>query len=479
MPKLTAGLILFGLTAVFAQETQSYRELFNVNSEAEVILNTSHADIEFATWDKNEVLIEVVITLEGATPQEAKAYFEHPAVEIMGNSSRVEVSTRPENTWGRRGGNALDFEFEMPAIPEVGQILEKLHIPEIPELPEVVNISPIPPMPPMAIKDFDYKAYEQQGEAYLKRWKKDFDKKFKYEYQAQLEEWSERTQERAEKFKTRQKELEKRHQERAAQQEANREQAKKTRLEAQARIMEVRDQLREDLIRSRESLLAAPEMGPPHPKAFFLRGTQGNLNFNIQKIIKITLPKQAKLQLNVRHGAVKLAASARDLKANLAYASLHASDIEGSQTQVAVKFAPVSVKNWNSGRLSTEFSEAVVLDQVRELDLLATSSIVTIDKLLEKASIENNLGELRIESVAPNFKELQLKMRNAALDLNLPEVPFNIQVQQENSTFQIPEGIIWKTKPDAVGIQTGYFRKNNPNRTISLGAIFSTANVHL
>ena len=70
-------------------------------------------------------------------------------------------------------------------------------------------------------------------------------------------------------------------------------------------------------------------------------------------------------------------------------------------------------------------------------------------------------------------------MRNAALDLNLPEVPFNIQVQQENSTVQIPEGIIWKTKPDAVGIQTGYFRKNNPNRTISLDAIFSTVNVHL
>ena len=478
MPKIFTSLALFGLTVMSAQESQSYRELFNVNPEAEVILNTAHADIEFATWDKNEVLVEAIVTLEGATPEEAKAYFERPGVEILGNSSRVEVSTRPENNWGMGKGLFPDFEFEMPAIPEVGQILEKLHIPETPDFPELKNLPPVPPMPPMAIEDFDYKAFEQEGEAYLKRWKKQFDKKFKHEYQSRLEEWSRRTQERAETLKNRQRAMEQRVLERTAQREAYLEQAEKVQLEAQTRRREERDRLREDLVRSNEAINRARRVGPPAPKTFFLRGSEGNRNFNIQKTIKITLPKEAKLQLNVRHGAVKLASSAHNLKANLSYASLLAAAIEGSQTQVAVKFAPVSVKRWNSGRLSTEFSEGVVLDQVRDLDLMANSSEVTIGNLLNSATIENNLGQLHIKSVAPDFKRIQVKTQNGELDLKLPEYPFNIQMQQENSTVQIPDVLIWSDKPNAAGYNSGYFRKNNPNSVISLGAQFSTLSLH-
>lgn len=478
MPKLVTSLALFGLIVINAQESQTYRELFNVNPEAEVILNTAHADIEFATWDKNEVLVEAVVTLEGATPEEAKTYFERPGVEILGNSSRVEVSTRPENNWGMGNGHFPDFEFEIPAIPEVGQILKKLRIPETHDFPELNNLSPVPPMPPMAIEEFDYKAFEQEGEAYFKRWKKQFDKKFKHEYQSRLEEWSRRTQERAETFKNRQREMEQPLLERTARREAYLEQAEKAQVEAQTRRREELDRLREDLVRSQEAFNMDRRMGTQAPKTFFFRGREGNRNFNIQKIIKITLPKEAKLQLNVRHGAVKLASSAHNLKANLSYASLLAAAIEGPQTQVAVKFAPVSVKRWNSGKLNTEFSEDVVLDQVRDLDLMANSSEVTIGNLLHSVSIENNLGQLRIKSVAPDFKRIQVQTRNGELDLKLPESPFNIQMQQENSTVHVPDNLIWSTKSNTAGFNSGYFRKNNPNSVISLEAQFSTLSLH-
>ena len=50
---LAHGLYLHG------QDTQSktYKETFNINSDAVLDIDTSHADIEFETWSKNQIEI--------------------------------------------------------------------------------------------------------------------------------------------------------------------------------------------------------------------------------------------------------------------------------------------------------------------------------------------------------------------------------------------------------------------------------------
>ena len=90
---------LLGPTLAVGQQSKTYKETFQVNADVEVALNTSYADIEFSTWDKNEVQVEAVVTLEGATKEEAEAYFRDGGMKILGNSSRVEVGTQNGNSW--------------------------------------------------------------------------------------------------------------------------------------------------------------------------------------------------------------------------------------------------------------------------------------------------------------------------------------------------------------------------------------------
>lgn len=467
---------LVGPALGMAQQSKTYKETFQVNPDVEVALNTSYADIEFSTWNKNEVQVEAVVTLEGASAEEAEAYFRDGGVKILGNSSRVEIGTQTDNSWAFRIDGERDFDFVMPAMPEVGLLLDDLQLPEIPEL---MVLPEMPPMPPMHFEHFDYEAYEKEGEAYLKRWKKEFDKQFNAEYKAEMEAWSQRAKERAEEWEKRweeqQGEREKQMEERAKQME---ERAKQ--MEERTKQLEEREQQRAEAMRQRDEARAqmaeAREQARQHgeaPKVFFMRGERGDRNFTIKKTIKIRMPKNARLQLNVRHGEVKLAENARNMQATLSYARLLASTIDGEHTRVNARYSPIAVKAWNSGRLSADFSDQVVLDEVRRLDLTATSSEVTIDRLLREASIQNNLGALRIHQVAPDFKDMNISVQNGDLQCKLPEGAYLITVKSASSEVNYPSFIVWEPATKASGTRKGYRQSKDAGRSIVINASYS------
>ena len=81
------------------KETKTYNETFRVSKDAVLNIDTSHADIEFETWGKNEVVVEAVISIEGASAEEAQRYFEKESFEILGNSNKVEIKTKGVSTW--------------------------------------------------------------------------------------------------------------------------------------------------------------------------------------------------------------------------------------------------------------------------------------------------------------------------------------------------------------------------------------------
>ena len=49
---------LFAMAGYGQTQSKNYKESFSVGDEAVVDINTSHADIEFETWNKNQVIIE-------------------------------------------------------------------------------------------------------------------------------------------------------------------------------------------------------------------------------------------------------------------------------------------------------------------------------------------------------------------------------------------------------------------------------------
>lgn len=459
---------LFGSVAAFGQQSKTYKETFKVDPEVSVALNTSHADIEFETWNRNEVVVEAVITLEGASEEEAAAYFESGGLKIMGSSSLVEIKTGAEPAWGLRF-NAQDmegFEFAIPEIhiPEFDFTMENIVIPEvvIPEMP------PVPPVP-----DFDHEAYEKEGEAYMKRWQEAFKEKFTPEFQQRMEEWSERIEVRTEELQKRMEERQAELEERAAARE-----------EERAARMEERERVREQAMKAREDAAKVRQMAreverkaradADRSRVFFMRGAEGDRNFSIKKTIRIKMPKNAKLKLNVRHGEVKLAENAHNMQATLSYARLLASTIDGDQTNVSVRYSPVAVKAWNGGRLSADFSTDVRLEVVGKLDLAATSSDVTIAKLLRQAHIRNNLGGLQIQNVAQDFSTMEISVQNGKVECQLPETPYVIRVANHASNVAYPKGVVWEGGRAAVtGNRQGYCQQADAGRSVVINASYS------
>ncbi|MEP4947491.1 MAG: hypothetical protein ABJU26_08100, partial [Flavobacteriaceae bacterium] len=82
-----------GISCCGQEKSKTYKETFNVGNDAVLNINTSHADIEFETWNKDQVEITAIVELEGATDEDAKSYFKGDVIKIIGNSKEIEVST--------------------------------------------------------------------------------------------------------------------------------------------------------------------------------------------------------------------------------------------------------------------------------------------------------------------------------------------------------------------------------------------------
>ncbi|MGB2758949.1 MAG: hypothetical protein WBC58_03250, partial [Maribacter stanieri] len=180
--QLIIALGLLSSTGLIAQaESKTFQERFIVAEDAVVNINTSYADIEFETWDKDEVAITATITLEGATKEEAEDYFKNSPIEILGNSKEVKVSSKSKNNdfFANFDSNS-DFDFNNMRI-------------EVPEIASFVvavpQIAPFPEMPPLPQTDafiFNYEEYQEDGDKYMKKWQKNFEKSFDKKHQKRL-----------------------------------------------------------------------------------------------------------------------------------------------------------------------------------------------------------------------------------------------------------------------------------------------------
>ncbi|MEN1784709.1 MAG: hypothetical protein AAGF77_06160, partial [Bacteroidota bacterium] len=87
------SIALFIAGLVNAQREKTITERFFVNEETVLHLNTVQTDITFKTWDKDEVEIVATAEIEGASEEEAEAYFESSPFRITGNREKITVSS--------------------------------------------------------------------------------------------------------------------------------------------------------------------------------------------------------------------------------------------------------------------------------------------------------------------------------------------------------------------------------------------------
>ncbi len=474
-------------TVVYGQkETKTYKEVFNTTPETVLDINTSNTDIAFETWSQDQIEIVATVTLEGATKEEAAAYFEREAFDIQGNSKKVRVSTKNANTFFFDNQVSMfdDFHFEheplFPSRLDMDSLF--LALPSIDSQNVFFDLSmmeEMPPLPPMPKQNFDYQKFKDEGETYLKEWQEEFSKGFNKEYEKKLEEWSKRMAKRGEAMEKRQKLREEQREERLKKLEKRRAEQNERRLEAREKMAEAReraqDQRREAHARNNSrSFWISNGDHDNEANIFYFRNGETHKNYKVKKTLKVKMPKGLKIDMDVRHGEVTLAENTKNINANLSYSNLRAYTIDGKETTIVASYSPVAVQKWNYGQLQADYSDQVDLEVVKNLRLIATSSDVTIDRMEDKLYVKSKYGPLKINSIGKNFSEVDVSLQNSELACKTPNTPFAIYVNTTASKFACPAELhLVRTKNHNTIVQKGYHIAKNKGGSIVINSKYS------
>lgn len=484
---VTMILLCFFVQLSYGQkESKTYKETFNVGSNAVLDIATTYADIEFETWDKNQVVVEAIIEIEGMSKKEAEAYFKRNKIDITGNSEKINIRTGKQGNsfvyniedWNDRFN--FNYNIVIPELPDLDESVYKIY--EFPELKLDYDWDKLSDL------NFDYKAYDKEGEKYMKEWKKENGKALKELRKVIRDEVKEKREKTKEEWdehiiqykKLRAKRKERNEKKRKAYLERKEAllKRKKERLKLREAYRISIDSLKFDMDsltnNINELLLHVDTLLINSPNTFYFPSRIKDKKYKIKKTIKIKMPKSATLKMNVRHGEVKLAENTKNIKANLAYASLFGYAIDGDNTEIRASYSPISVEKWNYGQLTATYSEHIELKEVQNLILSATSSDVTIDRMLKSAFIQNDFGPLRINYIAKSFRDMDINIENGEFHCKLPATPFTILVNGTSSKLNAPTNLILKnTEGNKHTLHKGYYKNKDNDKSITINSKYS------
>jgi hypothetical protein len=381
--RLTMTLLCLLMLGVNAQQkVGKTKQSIEVNKDVTIDLNTNYVEIEVDTWNKNTVEIEAYLESSELSEQELKEAAANWKLDIDGSMDNVSIGSSGGRAVVIRGYNENDYSVylkeleqqlaDMPPVPELPQMPSLPEMPEFPELPDL----------PEGVKriEFDYEAYKRDGEKYLEKWSKEYEEKYGKEFEREMETWARKfgesdyqrkmevwANEYAKKFEGQWgKDMEKWGEEfgkkfgeewardmekwgeafgrdfekqmenwgerfgRQMEREAREIERMAARAEREA-AMSSRTKSREEAERARQEAAKA--------RAYTVRGYRApKSDSKVKKVIKIKIPKKARLKVNVRHGELTFASVIYDLKASVAYAPFTATEIDGGSTSINVSY---------------------------------------------------------------------------------------------------------------------------------------------
>ena len=193
-----------------------------------------------------------------------------------------------------------------------------------------------------------------------------------------------------------------------------------------------------------------------------------NRTGKVKKTIKIKMPKDAKLKLNVRHGELKFSSVINNLRGDVSYATLVADHIGGSKTSINVSYSPVLINFWDLGELKLNFVDKAQIKTVNRLVLSSNSSNIGIDTITGNAVIDGSFGDLSISNIADTFSNLNIILENSDALIKLPKIDYNLQYKGNRSRLTHP-----KKKPTETVTTFSTGNLSSP-KTIVVNAKYST-----
>ena len=191
-----------------------------------------------------------------------------------------------------------------------------------------------------------------------------------------------------------------------------------------------------------------------------------------RKII-VHMPKAAKLDLNVRHGNIKIAA-ATNAKVNLSHGDFMAQSISGDKTLINVAYSPVDVTKWDYGTLQASYLKNCVIDQAKSITVNSRASSIVINELEDAAVITGSFSELSIPKLGKNFTTLNINVENSDVVLNLPDTPFHFNFNGVRSRLNYPKSIDAKVMEGLnSNMVNGFYKSRNTESIIAISSKFS------
>lgn len=84
----------------------------SVQAGADFEISSSFSDIDYQTWDKNEVKISVILSVDTKNEKEAERFFDKVDIDYQASSSRVKLKTKWEGNWN----SSKDGSFKIQLI---------------------------------------------------------------------------------------------------------------------------------------------------------------------------------------------------------------------------------------------------------------------------------------------------------------------------------------------------------------------------
>ncbi|TJY32880.1 hypothetical protein [Pontimicrobium aquaticum] len=490
---LMLAVIFLGAFSLNAQQKlEKLSKTVKVNKDVTLRLDTNHTNLVIDTWDKNEISVEAFVESNELSKDDLKEILESWDVDVDGSGANVSIDSN-----GGFGGNwnfnfdfsgldvLKDIDINIPEIPEMPAMPKMPKMPKMDiEIPDLPNIPDLPELPDGVHNvNFDVEKYKKEGEPYLEKWSQEFEDKYGKGYKEKMKIWarefskvdwdafSNRMEKWGEEFGEKfgdsfEKDMEawgKEYSKRFDGKWAKDMEAWGEKFGEQfGKEWEEKGKVIEERMKEFEKEWDGKE--EELEKRFEDLEKKNN---KVKKTIKIKMPKDTKLKVNVRHGELKFAAVIYNLKADLSHSSLLADRIDGSETSINASYSPILVNHWDAGELTLKYVKDALLKNVKSLVLYSNSSNINIDYLAGNSIIDGSFGDLTIHNILDSFKNLNVVLENSDAHIKLPKADYNLQYKGSKTKLKHPKNT---SKEYISSYSIGDL---NSSRTIVLNAKYS------
>ncbi|WP_160114507.1 hypothetical protein [Aquimarina sp. AU474] len=441
---ITFYVLGFYSVGVLAQDRESkLKEKLSVNSDVTINLNTSHTNIVFETWNRNEVSVEAYIEGNNLIDGNNKRILDSWQLDVLGDDENVTINSAAGNLWtGKVTASNFNVSKEQlrmlnPAIADMlGPLIKNI---DNNPMPNALSDN-------LANVNLKNKNYSEEEEKYIQQWDNQIREKFSDEINQEKQKWA--------------KQLEANSKNISGQMEI--------RLEWGEQYGKQMEAWASQLVKDIEK----QQKGTANVTIYQYSAERSNTNTS--KVIKVKIPKDAKLKLNVRHGAVQLAEKAKNVRASLSHTKLSANVIEGNQTFIKASYSPVFVREWNNGRLVVNYVKNCRIQNAKNLLVNADSSNIFIQELDENGAISASFGMITIATLGKSFSTLDLAVQNSDFKLKLPDTSFNLSYSGAQSIISLPKTLEINTRKNFGNVFiNGFQNTRSTNNMITINAKYS------